>query len=98
MQVQKLISLGLISETRALDVLILYDFRRIKRRKLYTVAQIIEALIEKYKVSKYRVEKIIYHKKQKRYFCDKCAKEITNRERRRGNGKCDHCVALEIEI
>lgn len=98
MQIQKLLTMGLIDESRALDVLILYDFRRIKRRKQYKVGQIIEAVVEKYKVPRSRVERVIYAKKVKRYYCDKCSKEITNRERKRGNGKCDHCVALEIEI
>ena len=98
MQVQKLLTMGLIDESRAMDVLILYDFKRIKRRKQYKVSQIIEAIIEKYKVPRSRVERVIYAKKTKRYYCDKCSKEITKRERLRGNGKCDHCVALEIEL
>lgn len=86
MQIQKLLNMDLIAESRALDVLLLYDFRRIKRRKQYKVGQIIEALIEKYKVPRSRVERVIYAKKTKRYYCDKCSKEITNRERKRGNG------------
>lgn len=98
MQIQKLLAMGLIDESRALDALILYDFKRIKRRKQYKVGQIIEAVMEKYKVPRSRVERIIYNKKRKRYYCDKCAKEITNREKKRGNGKCDHCVALEIDV
>ena len=98
MQIQKLLTMGLIDEKRAIDMLILYDFRRIKRRKLYTVSQIVEAIIEKYKVPKSRVNKVIYGKKVKHYYCDKCSKEISNRERKRGHGKCDHCVAIEIAI
>lgn len=98
MQIQKLLAMGLVDESRALDVLILYDFKRIKRRKQYKVGQIIEAVMEKYKVPRSRVERVIYHKKRKRYFCDKCSKEISSREKKRGNGKCDHCIALEIEL
>lgn len=97
-QLHKLLTMGLIDENRALDQLILHDFRRIKRRKQYKVSQIIEAVIEKYKVPRSRVERVIYAKKVKKHYCDKCSKEITNRERKRGNGKCDHCVALEIPI
>lgn len=98
MQIQKLLAMGLVDENRALDALVLYDFKRIKRRKQYKVGQIIEAVMEKYKVPRSRVERIIYNKKRKRYYCDKCSKEIPSREKKRGNGKCDHCVALEIEI
>ena len=98
MQIHHLLAIGIIDEQRALDHLILYDFRRIKRRKVYMVSQIIEAVMEKYKVPRSRVERIIYAKKTKRYYCDKCAKEISKRERNRGNGKCDRCFALEIPI
>ena len=98
MQIQNLLTMGLIDESRALDALILYDFRRAKRRKQYKVGQIIEAVVEKYKVPRSRVERVIYAKKTKRYYCDKCSKQITHREQNRGNGKCDHCVALEIEL
>lgn len=97
-QLEKLFSMGLIEEERALDALILYDFRRIKRRHLYKVGQIVLAVMEKYQVPKSRVERVIYHKKKKVYYCDQCNKQITNREKRRGNGKCDHCVALGIDF
>lgn len=92
----KLLVIGLIDENRALELLILYDFRRIKRRHIYKVNQIIEAMMEKYKVNRYRVEKAIYSKKKKRYYCECCSKEISKREKTRGNGKCRHCVTLEL--
>ena len=98
MQVQNLLAMGLIDDSKALDTLILYDFRRIKRRRLYRVGQIIEALVEKYKTCPSRVQRVIYHKKKKIYYCNNCAKQIKAREHHRNNGRCDHCVAMDIEI
>lgn len=98
MQIQKLLTMGLINENRAIDVLILYDYKRIKRRGLYKVSQIVEAMADKYKVPSSRVYRVIYAKKVKRYYCVKCSKSISSREYKRGNGKCNKCAALEIEV
>lgn len=98
MQFLHLMTMGLIEEQRAIDHLILHDFRRIKRRRQYRVNQIIEAVKEKYKVPRSRVERVIYAKKVKRYYCDKCSKEISKKEFNRGKGKCDSCAASEIPI
>ncbi len=38
--------MNLIDESRALDVLTLYDFKKTKRRKQYIVGHLIEAVIE----------------------------------------------------
>ena len=97
-QVTKLIALGIIDENRCLDALLVYDYRRLKRRGEYKVAQIFEALMERYKVSKWRVEKAVYYKTPKKKYCKACQKEISGREYARGNGKCDKCVADEIEF
>lgn len=98
LQLHNLMSLGLVNEEKALDALIRYDFQRVKRRKIYRVKQIVEAMMQKYNVPASRVQRVIYAKKKKRHYCEKCGKEIANRERIRGNGKCDQCVASEISI
>lgn len=98
MQIQQLIAMELLNDRRAMDALILYDFKRIKRRKQYKVGEIILALMGKYKVSKSCVTRVIYAKKKKRYYCEKCSKEISHRELLRGKGKCSACVASEILI
>ena len=97
-QITKLISLGILDELRCMDVLLQYDFRRLKRRKQYRVSQIIEALMERYKVAKWRVERAIYHKAPKKHYCSSCQKEISGREYSRGHGKCDQCVAKGIDF
>lgn len=97
-QINKMIALDLLNSQRCLDALLVYDWRRLKQRGKYKVSQIIEALMERYKVSKWRVEKAIYYKKKKRKYCTECQKEISGREYGRGNGKCDSCVAKEIEF
>ena len=97
-QVTKLIALGILDEQRCLDALLVYDYRRLKRRGAYKVAQIFEALGERYKVPKWRIEKAVYYKASKKRFCKVCQKEISGREYARGNGMCDKCVAKEIDF
>lgn len=97
-QVTKLIALGVLDESKCLDALLAYDFRRLKRRGIYKVAQIFEALMERYKVPKWRAEKAVYFKATKKKYCKSCQKEISGREYARGNGRCDQCVAKEIDF
>lgn len=96
--VAKLVAMGLLDESRCLDALLVYDFRRLKRRGLYKVAQICEALMERYKTPKWRVERAVYHKTVKKRYCNSCQKEISGREYSRGNGECDQCVAKRIDF
>lgn len=98
MQITKMLALDLLNQQRCLDGLLAYDWRRLKQRRKYKVSQIIEALMERYKVGKWRVEKAVYYKKKKKKYCTECQKEISGREYSRGNGKCDSCVAKEIEF
>ncbi|MDE6347067.1 MAG: hypothetical protein K2L55_10490 [Muribaculaceae bacterium] len=98
LQISKLIALGVLDESKCLDALLIYDFRRLKRRGIYKVAQIFEALMERYKVPKWRAEKAVYYKVKKKRYCKSCQKEISGREYVRGNGKCDQCVAKEIDF
>lgn len=96
MQLKKLISMGLIDGDAALDVLMKYDYRRIKRRNVYRVAQIQQAMADKYHVPVSRVARVVYSKKKKMYYCEACGKNITSREYKLGKGKCKACVAREI--
>lgn len=96
--IKKMIAMNLLHEQRCLNALIAYDMRRLKRQRKYKVGQIIEALSERYNVSSTRVKSAIYFKKRKKYSCTVCQKEISSREYKRGNGKCNKCVAKEIEF
>ena len=48
-------SLGIINESMAMDKLIVYEFYRLKRTKLYKSKEIAEALSREYDVSKGKV-------------------------------------------
>lgn len=98
MQASKLVTMRLLDDQRCLDALLIYDFRRLKRRGQYKVSQIKEALAERYKVKVWRVDKAVYYKTKKKKYCSSCQKEISGREYSRGNGKCDHCVGAEIDF
>lgn len=97
-QVEKLIAMNILDDQRCLDAMLVYDWKRLRRRKIYKVSQICEALMERYKVPKWRVEKAVYYKQRKKKYCSQCQKEISGREYSRGNGKCDHCVGTEIDF
>lgn len=64
MQVSKLLAMGLINRQEALSAMLVYDWRRLKQRGKYKVAQIFAALSERYGVPKWRVEKAVYYKKK----------------------------------
>lgn len=99
MQVSKLLAMGLINQQEALSAMLVYDWRRLKQRGKYKVAQIFAALSERYDVPKWRVEKAVYFKKKStQKYCVVCKRPISGREYNRGNGKCDKCVAAEIDF
>lgn len=80
MQIHNLLTMGLIHEQHAINALILYDYKRLKRRGKYRVMQIQQALAEKYNVNVSRIASVAYKKRTKRYYCEKCSKEISHRE------------------
>lgn len=97
-------SLELLSSMKLLDVptstdlLILNDWKALKKTKQYTTSQIIQALISEYNVSKSKVQSAIYKKKTMVHYCDECGKRIPKSEHVRNNGKCDLCVAKSIRL
>jgi formylmethanofuran dehydrogenase subunit E len=84
---QGLATKNLLDDTEARNLLILSDWRQLKKSKKYTTLQIVEALIEEYQVSRSKVESIIYAKKQSQYWCKRCEKRIPKSEYKRNDGK-----------
>ena len=95
---QKLESMNLIDVTEARNLLILTDWRALKKGKKYTTAQIVGALVEEHQVSKSKVDSIIYAKKKSQYWCEQCEKRIPKGIYQRNNGLCDKCVIKSIEL
>lgn len=95
---QELAAKNLLDDTEVRNLLILSDWRQLKRSKKYTTSQITDALINEYQVSKSKVESIIYSKKKSQYWCKECEKRIPKSEHLRNNGICDKCVALSIKL
>jgi formylmethanofuran dehydrogenase subunit E len=95
---QELAAKNLLDDTEVRNLLILSDWRQLKKSKKYTTAQIVEALINEYQVSKSKVEFIIYAKKKSQYWCKECEKRIPRSEYQRNGGICDRCVALSIKL
>lgn len=97
-EVMKLHSLELIDEPRAIDLLIKYDYKRVKARNMYTVKQIVMALKEEYDVPATRVTKAMYSTRRRTNICQCCGREVGKAELRRNNGKCDICRAKMIKL
>jgi hypothetical protein len=96
--IQKLDVMNLLDNLESRSLLILTDWRVLKRGKKYTTTQIVEALCSEYKTSKSTVEKIIYAKKKSQYWCKGCGKRISKGESFRNNSICDKCIAKSIKI
>jgi formylmethanofuran dehydrogenase subunit E len=95
---QELAAKNLLDDTEARNLLILTDWRMLKKNKEYTTIQIVEALVNEYQVSKTKVETVIYAKKKSQYWCKECGKRIPKSEYRKNDGICDRCVALSIKL
>lgn len=96
--IQKFNLLKLIDVTEARNLLILSDWRKLKRNRKYTTGQIVEALMNEYNVSNSKVTSIIYAKRSTEKHCAVCDKRITKGEHLRNDGKCDKCVVKSIEL
>lgn len=96
--VKKLESMNMLDTMEARNLLILTDWKALKRARKYKTFQIIEALVNEYQVSKSKVESIIYAKKKSQYWCSKCQKRIPKGEFQRNDGLCDRCVVQSIKL
>lgn len=94
----KLVAMNLIAHGYAVDRLIQYSYKKLKRTKRYTPKQMVEALMREYSVSRSKVYNAIYGKKAKTYYCNECMRKIPVSEYKRNNGLCDHCVSENIVI
>lgn len=95
---EKVASMGLINEPVAIDMLVVYDWKKLKRDGKYTVKQIIQALMDEYQISRSKVQSAVYGKRKHTYSCQKCGKRITKSESVRNNGICDMCVSKSIQL
>lgn len=96
--VEKMASMGLIYEPNAIDLLVVHDWKKLKRDNKYTVKQIIQALMDEYQISRTKVQSAVYGKRKHTYSCNQCGKRITKSESVRNNGICDKCVSKTIEL
>jgi hypothetical protein len=95
---QKLEAMNLLDEMEVRNLLILTDWRALKRGKRYNTTQIVGALVNEYQVSKSKVENIIYAKRKSQYWCRQCEKRILKSEHQRNSGICDKCVIQSIKL
>lgn len=96
--IEKMAAMNLVHEGIAVDTLIAYDWKRLKKNKRYRVRQIIQALANEYQVSKTKVEAAMYNKRKCIYSCQQCGKRITKAASVKNNGLCEECVVKSIVI
>lgn len=95
---QKLYVMGMLKDSAVIGCLVRYDYNRIKKMGKYTPAQIFFALTEKYKITRYAAQNMVYSKYKNKYYCEKCGIEISKSKYIRNDGLCDKCVALSIDL
>lgn len=96
--IEKMAAMNMINDALAVDMLVVYDWKKLKRDKKYTVKQILQALMDEYQVSKTKVQAAVYGKRKRTYSCQLCGKRITKSESVRNEGICDACVSKTIEL
>ena len=95
--IYKLDSMGLINVSQAIDVLILNDWKSLRKTQ-YPTKQIVKALSEYYDCSTSKVETIIYKKKKSIFYCKECKTIITKTMYIKNNGLCDCCMNNKIKL
>lgn len=96
--IEKMAAMNLINDSLAVDMLMIYDWKKLKNTKKYTVKQILQAIMDEYQVSKTKVQAAVYGKRKRTYSCQQCGKRITKSESTRNSGICDACVSKSIEL
>ena len=91
-------SMGIINESAAVDKLIVYEFYRLKRTKLYKSKEIAEALSREYDVSKGKVLNAAYKKKTPSRHCRICGKPISKHREVTYDCLCENCVIDSIKL
>ncbi len=92
-------TMGLFDSARAVELLIKYDWKLLKRQqKKYTAHQRIMAIANEYNITEHRVKQAIYTKRVMGYFCKKCGMPITKVEHSRNRGLCEKCTIESIKI
>lgn len=92
-----------MNELDALNVVTIHatlvknEYKKLLKENKYTGRQIMEALGNKYGISRYHVETIIYDKiKNEVYTCHQCGSEISKYKYTKNKGLCDKCIVAEI--
>lgn len=89
-------SMGLINESAAVNKLIIYEFYRLKRTKLYKSKEIAEALSREYDVSKGKVLNAAYKKHTPNSHCRICGRPISKHRQAVHDCLCENCVIDSI--
>lgn len=98
MDLQKLYAMGMLKESAVMECLVRYTYGSIKKMGNYTPTQIFFMLTNKYKISRYAAQKMVYNKHKTKYYCEKCGIEMKKSKYLRNDGLCDKCVALSVDL
>lgn len=89
--------LGALDVVGIHSILIKSEYKRLVGEGKYTCKQVAEALANKYGISRYRVETLIYNKEtSKSFYCKECGGEMTRYKFSKNKGVCDNCIISNI--
>lgn len=91
-------SMNLLNDSMAIDLLMAYEFKKIRSSNKYKSKEIIAALAKEYKVTIRKATHAVYHKKEISYHCKLCGKPMSKYKFRAHDGICEACVVDSIKI
>lgn len=98
LDLQKLDAIGLLSNDVAVRMVLEYEYNTQRKNTKALPKLILQALANKYGMTPKKIKGILFHRKQPVYYCSKCNKEISLRDKRRYNGLCEQCAVDSIKL
>ena len=93
---QLLHSLHVLEESMVIDLLVKFEYTKIKKTQKYKSKHIIAALSKEYQITESKVKNAIYNKKEPPHHCRICGKPITKNRYSMHDALCEDCVVDTI--
>ena len=98
-KVSELSSMGLINSSRALALMMKYDWKLLMKQANTMPSSIrIRAIMDEYNVSENRVKEAVYSGRVVEFFCRECGKKILMGDYTKYHGLCEDCAVKSIKI
>lgn len=98
MDLQKLDSLGLLSNKCAVGMVFELEYRNMRKTTKVRPRLIIQAIANKYGISVDYIKRRLFMRSVPVYYCCRCNKQITALENKNNAGLCDKCMVSDIKL